>query len=274
MHVCIGMHVRVGTYTILLPPTTPLLFPLPTISAFLYDPDFPHALLTPRKVLPSPNSSVRLKTRITQKPSPFHPQGLKPHHLAWLTLTSDKHPTRFSPPNTPRTTRGRALVHPIQGPTRNAEETTPRRSAPVTSTQPLRSRHCAQAPSRAQLFCDPMARTLGWVALSFSRGSSQPRDQTHVSMSPGLAGRFFTTEPLGKPVFTTNLMEKHNNINNIRNKQHVETGKATASPQPLGAKASRGRRSRDSLTRLFGERCLETPTVLTGLVSEAPPCHC
>ena len=40
------------------------------------------------------------------------------------------------------------------------------------------------------------ARILEWVATSFSRGSSSPRDQTHVS---SLAGRFFITEPLGKP---------------------------------------------------------------------------
>ena len=47
--------------------------------------------------------------------------------------------------------------------------------------------------------CDPMdyavhgilqARTLGWVALPFSRGSSQPRDGTQVSH---VAGRFFTS---------------------------------------------------------------------------------
>ena len=51
--------------------------------------------------------------------------------------------------------------------------------------------------------CDPMvcsppgssvhgilqARILEWVAMPFSRGSSQPRDQTHVSCT---AGRFFT----------------------------------------------------------------------------------
>ena len=36
------------------------------------------------------------------------------------------------------------------------------------------------------------ARTLEWVAISFSRGSSQPRDQIQVSC---LGGRFFTTEP-------------------------------------------------------------------------------
>ena len=40
------------------------------------------------------------------------------------------------------------------------------------------------------------ARILGWVAISFSRGSSQPRGQIPVSF---IAGRFFTTEPRGKP---------------------------------------------------------------------------
>ena len=52
------------------------------------------------------------------------------------------------------------------------------------------------------ILCDPMdfsqqdsvhgilqARILEWVAILFSRGSSLPRDQTHVSC---IAGRFFT----------------------------------------------------------------------------------
>ena len=57
--------------------------------------------------------------------------------------------------------------------------------------------------------CDPMdgsppgssvhgisqARILEWVAISFSRGPSQPRDQILISC---LAGGFFTTEPPGK----------------------------------------------------------------------------
>ena len=47
--------------------------------------------------------------------------------------------------------------------------------------------------------CDPIdytvhgilqARILEWVAFPFSRGSSQPRDQTQVSR---IAGRFFTS---------------------------------------------------------------------------------
>ena len=41
-----------------------------------------------------------------------------------------------------------------------------------------------------------LARILEWVAISFSRGSSQPSDQTSVSC---IGGQFFTNEPLGKP---------------------------------------------------------------------------
>ena len=60
--------------------------------------------------------------------------------------------------------------------------------------------------------CDPMdcslsgssvhgvlqARILEWVSISFSGGSSWPRDQTWVSYVSCIAGRLFTTEPLGK----------------------------------------------------------------------------
>ena len=45
------------------------------------------------------------------------------------------------------------------------------------------------------------ARILEWVAISFFRGSSWPRDRTHVSYIGWLAGRFFTAEPPGKPCF-------------------------------------------------------------------------
>ena len=44
------------------------------------------------------------------------------------------------------------------------------------------------------------ARVLEWVAMPSSRGSSQPRDWTQVSCA---AGRFFTTEPPGKPFVTS-----------------------------------------------------------------------
>ena len=59
---------------------------------------------------------------------------------------------------------------------------------------------CAQLLSHVRHFCDPMdcslpgssvhgilqAKILEWVAISFSRGSSQPRDQTHVSCVSGI----------------------------------------------------------------------------------------
>ena len=44
------------------------------------------------------------------------------------------------------------------------------------------------------------ARILEWVAISYSGGSSQPRDWTCISLSPALAGRFLTTSHLpGNP---------------------------------------------------------------------------
>ena len=57
--------------------------------------------------------------------------------------------------------------------------------------------------------CDPMdysihgilqAKRLEWVAFPFSRGSSQPRDQTQVSH---IAGGFLPAEPQGKPKMGT-----------------------------------------------------------------------
>ena len=45
------------------------------------------------------------------------------------------------------------------------------------------------------------ARTLEWVAFSFSGGSSQPRDQTQVSH---IEGGFFTSRAIRKPKCTSN----------------------------------------------------------------------
>ena len=47
------------------------------------------------------------------------------------------------------------------------------------------------------------ARILVWVAISFSRGFSQPRDQICISC---LAGRFFITEPPGKFSLTLHIL--------------------------------------------------------------------
>ena len=50
-------------------------------------------------------------------------------------------------------------------------------------------------------------RTLEWVTMTFSRGSSQPRDQTRVSC---IAGRFFTNRAIRQfpplPLYSINCM--------------------------------------------------------------------
>ena len=51
----------------------------------------------------------------------------------------------------------------------------------------------------------PWAKMLEWFAISFSRESSQPKDQTCVSC---LTGGFFTTEPPGEPEFYVKNAEK------------------------------------------------------------------
>ena len=74
---------------------------------------------------------------------------------------------------------------------------------------------CAQS---CLILCDPVdcsppgssvygifqARILEWVTISYSRGSSWPRDWIHVSCVSCIAYRFFTAEPLGK-LFTSYL---------------------------------------------------------------------
>ena len=45
---------------------------------------------------------------------------------------------------------------------------------------------------------------LKWVYMPSSSGSSQPRDQTHISMSPALAGWYFTLVPTEKSSFHIN----------------------------------------------------------------------
>ena len=50
------------------------------------------------------------------------------------------------------------------------------------------------------------ARILEWVAISFSKGSSQPRNRTHVSC---ISGRFFTTKPTGKSISSIRGEQKH-----------------------------------------------------------------
>ena len=54
-------------------------------------------------------------------------------------------------------------------------------------------------PTRPAVHGILQARIQEWVAMTSSRGFSWPRDGTHVSCGSCIAGRFFTTEPPGKP---------------------------------------------------------------------------
>ena len=67
------------------------------------------------------------------------------------------------------------------------------------SSTPLSFKVKVKAAHSCPTLCDPMdytvhgilqARILEWVAVPFSRGSSQPRDPTQISC---IAGRFFTS---------------------------------------------------------------------------------
>ena len=85
---------------------------------------------------------------------------------------------------------------------------------------------CAESLQSCLTLCDPMNRSLpgssvhgiprqeywsGLAMLSF-RGPSQPRDQTLVSCGSYITGRFFTTEPLGKPILMVVFEGKSNSF--------------------------------------------------------------
>ena len=64
-------------------------------------------------------------------------------------------------------------------------------------------------------------RVLDWVAISFSRGSSWPRDQTRVS---GIAGRFFTISVTMDDSFTWNYAKTIGKIIHINGFQVLVVG--------------------------------------------------
>ena len=77
--------------------------------------------------------------------------------------------------------------------------------------------------------CDPMdcslpgfslhgilqVRVLEWVAISFSRGSSRPRDRTQVSRIPGRHFNLWATRESGKRVIQTYSISKTHSISFI-----------------------------------------------------------
>ena len=57
------------------------------------------------------------------------------------------------------------------------------------------------------------ARTLAWVAMPSSRGSSWPRHWTCVSCGSCIASRIFTAEPPRKPLQAVSIIKIHRNRN-------------------------------------------------------------
>ena len=90
-------------------------------------------------------------------------------------------------------------------------------------TYMLKILHRALIAQSCLTLCDPVvcslpassvhgisqARILEWIAISFSRESFQPRDQTHVSCVSCIAGGFFTLSVIRKVVFYSQQMFKH-----------------------------------------------------------------
>ena len=80
--------------------------------------------------------------------------------------------------------------------------------------------------------CDPMdhtvhgilqARILEWIAFPFSRGSSQPRDQTQVSH---VTGRFYQLSHKGSPLDFKTILENYGNQNswNLHKNWYIDNG--------------------------------------------------
>ena len=66
----------------------------------------------------------------------------------------------------------------------------------VAQSCPTLFNHMDCSPPGSSVYGIFLARTLEWVAMPSSRGSSQPREQSQVSH---IGGGLFTTEPPGKP---------------------------------------------------------------------------
>ena len=106
----------------------------------------------------------------------------------------------------------RRLSSPELAGGRRAMKTTLMALCPLLVTLHYIVHMCAKPLQLGLTLCDPMgcslpgssvhgilqARTLEWVGMPSSRGSSQPRDWTHASCNSCTAGGLSTAEPLGK----------------------------------------------------------------------------
>ena len=115
------------------------------------------------------------------------------------------------------------------------------------------------------------ARILEWGAISFFRGSSQPRDRTCISGSSYTAGGFFTTEPPEKPNrFIIFCKQQHTNRPTRRPTFHLclascITWEAEMEGGVLGLREatckSRGHVSIWLLSSFFSQYCIWIPSM-------------
>ena len=82
-------------------------------------------------------------------------------------------------------------------------------------------------------------RILEWVVTPSSRGSSRPRDGTHVSMSPVLAGEFFTTKTTWEEHLGDTHTHTHTHTHMVKNLP-ANTGDITDVGSILGLGPSPG----------------------------------
>ena len=73
------------------------------------------------------------------------------------------------------------------------------------------------SPPGSSLQGFPQARTLQWVAMPSSRGSSWPRDRTCVYC---VAGRFFTAGPPGKPTYPPHTCRHSGKFTHTHTQRH------------------------------------------------------
>ena len=96
----------------------------------------------------------------------------------------------------------------------------------------------AYSPAGSSVHRISQARILEWVAISFSRGTSQPRDRTHISCISFIADELFTSEPPGKPYGIVEGLEKsvfqqkwiswkHQSLNILQDGKHCKNLWAT-----------------------------------------------
>ena len=93
-------------------------------------------------------------------------------------------------------------------------------------------------------FCDPIdcsspgssvhgisqAIILQWVAISFSRGASQPRDRTLISCVSCTAGGFFTAELPGKLFYLGSVQFSHSVVSNSLQPHEPQQARPPCSP--------------------------------------------